>query len=70
MDASERICSKCNTTFKISDVELFFDQAIMEVAPEIWQKAVQQAIKDEEKMWDFDYLIDRTVDPLIITLRE
>lgn len=58
-----------NTTFKMKDVKLLFDQAIKEVTPENWRKVVHHVIKEEEKMWDLDHLIDRTVDPLIITSR-
>ena len=52
----------------MKDFKLLFDKAIKKVTPENRRKAVHHAIK-EEKMWDLDYLIDRTVDPLIITSR-
>lgn len=58
-----------NTTFKMKDVKLLFDQAITEVTPENWRKAVQHVIKEEDKMWDLDNLIDQTVEPLIIVSR-
>ena len=58
-----------NTTFKMKYVKLLFDQAIKEVTPENWRKAVQHVMKQEEKMWNLDNLLDQTVDPLIILSR-
>ena len=52
----------------MKDVKLLFDHTIKEVTPENWWKAVQHVIKQEEKMWNLDNLIDQTVDPLIIIL--
>ena len=65
----KRFVARRNTTFKMKDVKLLFDQAIKEVTPENWRKAVQHVIKQEEKMWNLDNLLDQTVDPLIILSR-
>ncbi|XP_074035702.1 uncharacterized protein [Leptinotarsa decemlineata] len=56
-----------NTTFKMKDVKVLFDQAIMEITSENWQKAIQHVLKEEDKMWELDNLVDQVVDPIIIT---
>nr|XP_023024938.1 uncharacterized protein LOC111513011 [Leptinotarsa decemlineata] len=55
------------TTFKMKDVKVLFDQAIMEITSENWQKAIQHVLKEEDKMWELDNLVDQVVDPIIIT---
>ncbi|KAJ8975043.1 hypothetical protein NQ317_004078 [Molorchus minor] len=56
---------------ELNPIELIWAQVKgFEVTPENWRKPVHHVIKEEEKMWDLDHLIDRTVDPLIITSRD
>lgn len=57
-----------NTTFKLKDVESIFQQALEQIDSEKWSKCVEHVIKEEERMWQIDHMVDETVEPLIISL--
>lgn len=57
-----------NTTFKMKDVKIIFEESLRNVDSEKWRKCIEHVIKEEEKMWKLDHLIDLTVEPLIISL--
>jgi hypothetical protein len=38
------------------------------VTPERWEKCVQHVIKEEDKMWKLDGLMETVIEPLIINL--
>ncbi|XP_072386551.1 uncharacterized protein [Diabrotica undecimpunctata] len=60
--------SRKNTTFKIHDVKQLFLEAVNNVKPENWEKAVNHTIKEEEKMWKLDNITDKMIEPVIINL--
>lgn len=55
-----------NTTFKLSDVRALLNASLQKIEGENWRKAVDHAIKEEEKMWKLDNLVDQTIEPLVI----
>lgn len=57
-----------NTTFKMKDVKVYFEEALKTVDSEKWRNCVEHVIREEEKMWKLDHLIDQTVEPLIISV--
>lgn len=59
-----------NTTYKLKDVEVLFQESVKKITPDNWHKCVQHVLKVEEKMWKLDCLIEATVEPLIISLDE
>jgi transposase len=59
-----------NTTFKLADVKILFQNAISNTTPELWRKCIQHTIVEEEKMWQLDVCIEATVEPLIIHVGE
>jgi transposase len=59
-----------NKTFKLEDVRLLLEKGIQNVTPERWEKCVQHVIKEEDKMWNLDGLMETVVEPLIINLRD
>lgn len=58
-----------NTTFKLNDVRQLLLESISTITKENWQKAVEHAIKEEQKMWRVDNMIEETVEPMIIPLQ-
>lgn len=59
-----------NTTYKMNDVQKHFEEALQEVNAEKWQRCIEHVIKEEQKMWQLDSLLEKTVEPLIINLGE
>lgn len=55
-----------NTTYKLADVQILFQNAISNVSPENWRKCVEHVLKVEDKMWTVDMAVDAIVEPLII----
>lgn len=65
--------AKKNSTFKFSDVKIFFNEAVLSITAEKWKHCVEH-VKDkvEVKMLELDHIIDEQVDanPLIINLND
>jgi hypothetical protein len=59
-----------NKTFKLEDVRLLLEKGIQNVTPERWEKCVQHVIKEEDKMWNLDGLIEAVIESLIINLQD
>jgi hypothetical protein len=59
-----------NKTFKLEDVRLLLEKGIQIVTPERWEKCVQHVIKEEDKMWNLDGLIETVIESLIINLQD
>lgn len=57
-----------NTTFKMADLKILFENAVSAVTAVSWSKCVQHVIKEEDKFWDLDPQIETIIEPLIITL--
>ena len=57
-----------NVTFKLQDIKKLFEEALNKVTSEVWKKCVSHVIKEEEKMWIVDGLVDDSVEPLIISV--
>lgn len=57
-----------NTTYKMKDVQTLFEEALKEVNAEKWRKCIEHVIKEEQKMWELDNLIEQTVQPIVINL--
>lgn len=60
--------SRRNTTFKFSELKPLFKRAVNNVTPENWKKAVGHILKEEERMWNMDALMEIQVEPLIINV--
>ncbi|XP_018573234.1 uncharacterized protein LOC108912486 [Anoplophora glabripennis] len=43
-----------NRSFKLADVERYLKKALENVTTEDWRKCINQAEKEEKKMWDVD----------------
>jgi hypothetical protein len=55
---------------KFEDVRLLLEKGIQNVTPERWEKCVQHVIKEEDKMWNLDGLMETVMEPLIINLQD
>ncbi|XP_001948346.2 uncharacterized protein LOC100161011 [Acyrthosiphon pisum] len=51
-----------NTTFKINDVQQLLNDGIQKVTPEMWSNFVSHTIKEEDKLWQVDYISDEILD--------
>lgn len=51
-----------NTTFKINDVRQLLNDGIQKVTPEMWSNFVSHTIKEEDKLWQIDYISDEMLD--------
>lgn len=59
-----------NNTFKFSDVNNLFHEAVVSVSPEKWKNYVENVQnKIETKMWEFD-IIEINLEPININLQE
>lgn len=47
-----------NSTSKLTDVNNLLIDGVNQCGPEIWKKFVDQIIKEEERFWDVDLLVD------------
>ncbi|XP_050316176.1 uncharacterized protein LOC126750570 [Anthonomus grandis grandis] len=56
-------------TFEIN-LKPLLDQAVQNVSPQNWKNAVAHIIKEEERMWTLDDLMEIQVEPLIINVGE
>lgn len=59
-----------NVTFKFSDLKPLFDQAVRNVTSENWRKAFGHVLKEEERMWTMDAMMELQVEPLIINVAQ
>jgi len=57
-----------NKTFKMADVELTVREAFSVVTAENWRNYVNHVIKEEEKCWHLDGLVDDVMENFIITI--
>ncbi|XP_072400478.1 uncharacterized protein [Diabrotica undecimpunctata] len=57
-----------NTTFKLCDVKVLFDEAIRNVTVDNWRKCIGHVEKIENKMWDVDIQVDVIMEPIIVQL--
>jgi len=51
-----------NTTFKINDVRQLLNDGIQKVTPEMWSNFISHTIKEEDKLWQIDYISDEMLD--------
>jgi len=51
-----------NTTFKINDVRQLLNDGIQKVTPEMWSNFFSHTIKEEDKLWQIDYISDEMLD--------
>jgi transposase len=59
-----------NTTFKLPDVQELCHKAVERITQEMWHNACQHVLKEEEKLWRMDGLIDNTIDSFIIKITD
>ncbi|XP_050516569.1 uncharacterized protein LOC126891436 [Diabrotica virgifera virgifera] len=57
-----------NSTYKIPDVKVLFNQALSNVTANNWQNAVNHVDGIISKMWQLDFIIERVIEPIIINL--
>lgn len=57
-----------NTTFKLNDVKKLMENALNKVTPERWKNCVSHVLKEEDKFWQLDNLVDITLDPIVISV--
>lgn len=55
-----------NTSFKLRDIRPLVELAASRVSADDWKKCIQHVIKEEERMWELDGMVDFVVDNLII----
>lgn len=69
-DVKNYVASR-NTSFKFSDVKNLFNDAILTITPEKWNKCVQHVVnKVELKFWELDNIVECMVEPLIIRVSD
>ncbi|XP_056633544.1 uncharacterized protein LOC130443098 [Diorhabda sublineata] len=56
-----------NTTTQLKGVRILLNEALKNIIADDWQKCIQH-VKEEEKMWELNNIIDQTVEPLMINL--
>lgn len=59
-----------NKTYKLSDVKNLLICALNNVSAEKWKKCEDHVIKEEQRMWELDGLVEETTEPFIITFSE
>ncbi|XP_072400225.1 uncharacterized protein [Diabrotica undecimpunctata] len=57
-----------NSTFKLCDVKVLFNQALNNVTANNWQNAVNHVDGIISKMWQLDFIIEQQLEPIIINL--
>lgn len=60
-----------NTIFNIDDVRVLLNTAIGRVTIDNWKNFIRHVIKEEDKMWEVDNIMDDIIDnlqPCIITV--
>ena len=62
------IVARNNTTFKLKDVEILFQKALKEVNAEKWSKCIEHVIGEEQRMWELDYITEKTMEPIVINV--
>lgn len=56
-----------NTSYKLQDVEKHMRKAMENVTSDNWKNCVKHTMKEEEKMWKLDSIIENTIEPIIIS---
>lgn len=51
-----------NTTFKLPEVEQLLRESVKHVDAEMWSKFIKQTKKEEEKLFEIDFIIDETLE--------
>lgn len=59
-----------NKTFKLKDVKHLLIEALNKVSSLNWQKCISHVIKEEEKMYKLDGIIDELTEPILICLND
>lgn len=59
-----------NTTYKMSELKNLLTDSLTKVTAEQWKKCVEHVIKEEQRMWDLDGMVDELIEPIIISLNE
>ncbi|KAJ8915291.1 hypothetical protein NQ315_014799 [Exocentrus adspersus] len=57
-----------NRTFKLADIERHLRRAIENVRSEDSKKCINHVVKEEQKMWDVDFMFDQTIEPIAISV--
>ncbi|CAG4981685.1 unnamed protein product [Colias eurytheme] len=59
-----------NKTFKLIEVKKLFEEALQLITAEKWRSFVSHIIKEEDKMYGLDNLIDNVSDRFVINVAE
>lgn len=59
-----------NTSYKFQDVQKLLQNGIKNITPEKWKNCVEHVIKEENKFYQLDYIIDSLSDNIIINVSE
>ena len=59
-----------NTTSKISDVKNLCEEAVAKISVEDWVKCCDHVVKEKQKMWETDGMVDNIIDQFIINPNE
>ncbi|CAK1602821.1 unnamed protein product [Parnassius mnemosyne] len=63
-------CDKNNKTFKMTEVKKLFEEGLQHITPEKWSSCVSHIIKEEDKIYGLDHMIDNVSDRFIINVTE
>lgn len=53
---------KNNTTYKLTDVQKLLSDGVQLITPDLWANFVNQTIKEEDKLYKIDWIIDEMLD--------
>lgn len=59
-----------NSSYKMAALKPLLEVALQNVTAENWRKCIEHVMKEEERMWELDNVIEITVEPLVINLEE
>lgn len=57
-----------NTTFKLQDVHKLFRDGIDRCTPEMWKNFIQHVIKEENKFWELEFVVDEIMENMDLTI--
>lgn len=57
-----------NKSFKLDEVKNLLNDALLHVTATNWKNCVEHVIKEEEKMYKLDHIMDDLVEPLLISV--
>jgi len=58
----KRYVKSNKSTFKLPDVKKLLIDGVNQCTSEMWKNFVQHTIKEEDKFWDVDFVIDKIMD--------